>query len=47
MMGPHLLPNLRELHLEVARHPDYEPDDSWRGGRREADERVGMAVFWT
>ncbi|KAI4520104.1 hypothetical protein K525DRAFT_248934 [Schizophyllum commune Loenen D] len=24
---------IRELHLEVARHPDYEPDDSWRGGR--------------
>ncbi|KAL1692640.1 hypothetical protein GGG16DRAFT_111953 [Schizophyllum commune] len=44
-MGPHLLPNLRELHLEVARHSDYEPDDSWRRGRREADERVGMAVF--
>ncbi|KAI5827856.1 hypothetical protein K523DRAFT_418091 [Schizophyllum commune Tattone D] len=44
-MGPHLLPNLRELHLEVARHPDYELDDSWRGGRREAYERAGMAVF--
>ncbi|KAI5887638.1 uncharacterized protein SCHCODRAFT_02638572 [Schizophyllum commune H4-8] len=45
MMGPHLLPDLSELHLEVAHHPDYEPDVSWRRRGRNVDERSGMAIF--
>ncbi|KAL1720409.1 hypothetical protein EV715DRAFT_289372 [Schizophyllum commune] len=47
MMGPHLLPNLGDLHVAVAHHPIHDPNDSWRrrGSDSTVDEYSGMVKF--
>ncbi|KAL1720408.1 hypothetical protein EV715DRAFT_289371 [Schizophyllum commune] len=45
VMGPHVLPNLVDLHVAVDHDTESNPYDSWRSRDGKDDERWGMAKF--
>ncbi|KAL1675383.1 hypothetical protein EV122DRAFT_292768 [Schizophyllum commune] len=45
VMGPHVLPNLVDLHVAVDHDTESDPYDSWRSRVGKGDERSGMAKF--